>query len=200
MGTLAKWEYFSDSFSIAFGPDKFTNYEISLINEHSFLHLQGMLGWGISSDVKTLLVENKQIVGIILDSPGGRVYESRKLAELIFEFNLDTYSLKGCESACVTAFIAGENRYLAEDANLGFHNYTTGSSLIDDKVDMQHEMENDFEIYRRQGVEEIFLKTIVANTSKNMWYPTFNTMLNDGIIHGLIDPSEILPVELDTLK
>jgi hypothetical protein len=188
ISTFAKWNCISDSFNIVFGPDYYTNFEISLTNEKTIMHLQGILGWGISGDVKSLPVENTQIAGIVLDSPGGRIYESRKQAELILENDLDTYSIEGCESACVAAYIAGKERYLAKDAKLGFHNYTTGSLQLDGKVNMQLEMERDFELFRKQGVDEIFLKTIIANASSNIWYPTFDTLINDGVVHGMRKP------------
>ena len=89
-----------------------TDYSLTQSRQGRFLHLQGPLDIGITTAVKEMLDEHPQIAAVILESEGGQIYEGRGLALLIDERGLDTYSFKGCSSACVTAFVGGINRFL----------------------------------------------------------------------------------------
>lgn len=107
---------------------------------------------------------------------------------------LDTYSLKGCYSACTTAFIAGKNRYLSREANLAFHQYNMGYKNLGVFVDIKKEQQQDLLIFQRQGVTSEFLERLFNTRHDDLWYPTTQEMLDARVIKGIINPSDLTPV------
>jgi len=75
--------------------------------------------------VEVLIKENPQLSFVILESPGGQIYEGRGLSRLFTKHQLDTYSYKECSSACATAYIGGKQRYPGSNDEIGFHQYET---------------------------------------------------------------------------
>ena len=187
--------FYKHFFRLGFGEDEYGNYSIKLEKNNTLIHLQGGLGFGVSEEVAQLLKKYPKVEGIILDSIGGRIYEGRELADLISTYDLDTYSLKGCYSAATTAFIAGNNRFLGTGANLAFHQYTLGSDYIDTFVDIEEEQVKDLLIFQRQGIKSEFLDKLFNVPHEELWYPTVDEMLDAGVIHGIVNPSDLSPVE-----
>ena len=58
---------------------------------------------------------------IRFESPGGHVQPAMEVASIIRQRGLDTYVGRFCASACTLALLAGRQRWLAPDAELGFH-------------------------------------------------------------------------------
>jgi hypothetical protein len=199
LGTLANlnlsWPTYKEIYQLGFEKDEFANYKLELKQNNSLIHLQGGLGFGVSKEVARLLKKHPDVKGIILDSYGGRIYEGRELSKLILIYGLDTYSLKGCYSAATTAFIAGKNRFLGTGANLAFHQYYMGYKNLGVFVDMEKEQEEDLRIFQRQGVKREFIEKLFNTPHNDLWYPSVDEMLDAGVIHGIINPSDITPVE-----
>ncbi len=197
LGSLdSYWPIYKGCFRMAFVKDNdFGNCTLTLEKNNTLIHLQGGLNLGVSKEVSKILKRNPGIEGIILDSIGGRIYEGRKLAKLISAYGLDTYSLKGCYSAAAVAFIAGERRFLGMGANLAYHQYKAGHEGLDSFVDMKEEQAKDLLIFRRQGIKSEFLDKLFNASSDDFWYPTVDEMLDAGVIHGVVNPSDLLPIE-----
>ncbi len=189
------WPIYKDFFRMGFQKDEWGNYTLKLEKDNTLIHLQGGLGFGVSEDISKLLKKNPKIEGIILDSIGGRIYEGRELADLISTYGLNTYSLKGCYSATTTAFIAGKNRFLGIGANLAFHQYQVGYKSMNGLVDMKDEQAKDWLFFQQQGIKRKFLDKLFNTHPEDLWYPTVDEMLDAGVIHGIINPSDLLPVE-----
>ena len=189
------WPIYKDYFRIGFQKDEWANYTLKLEKDNAFIHLQGGLGFGISEEVSQLLKKYPEVQGIILASSGGRIYEGRKLADLISKYSLDTYSFKGCYSAATIAFIAGKNRFLGIGANLAFHQYQVGYKSMDGIVDMKDEQINDLLIFQQQGIKSEFLERLFITHHDEFWYPTVDEMLDAGVIHGIVNQSDLLPIE-----
>jgi ATP-dependent protease ClpP protease subunit len=189
------WPIYKDFFHMGFQKDEWGNYTLKLEKNNTLIHLQGGLGFGVSKDISKLLNKYPEVKGIILDSSGGRIYEGRKLADLISAYGLDTYSLEGCHSAATTAFIAGKNRFLGIGANLAFHQYKAGYKSMDGLVEMEDEQAKDLLIFQQQGIKGEFLDKLFIARNQDFWYPTIDEMLDAGVIHGIIQPSDLLPVE-----
>lgn len=187
-----KWMY-----NISFKKDEFANYTLKLTKNNTIIHLQGGMGFSISEDVAELLESNPNVQGIILDSIGGRIYEGRKLSKLILTHGLNTYSLKGCYSICTTAFIAGKNRYLGLGANLAFHQYSTGYRNLDATVDIKKEQATDLKLFQQQGVKKDFLDKLFNTPHDDLWYPPLDEMLHAGVVHGIVNPSDISPIQYE---
>jgi len=189
------WPVYKELYQIGFRKDEFSNYTVELKKGDSLIHVQGGLGFGVADEAAVLLANNPNINGLILDSYGGRIYEGRELSKLILIYGLDTYSLKGCYSACTTAFIAGKNRYLSSEANLAFHQYSMGYKNLSVFVDIKKEQEEDLRIFQRQGVASEFLEKLFNTRHDDLWYPTKQEMLDAGVIKGFVNPSDITTLD-----
>ncbi len=198
-GTLVNlasyWPIYRDFYRIGFGKDEYANYALKLEKNNTLIHLQGGLGFGVSKEVSKILKKNPEIEGIILDSIGGRIYEGRELAKLISAYELDTYSFKGCYSAATIAFIAGEKRFLGIGANLGYHQYQMDYEGLDAYIDIKEEQAKDLLLFRQQGVKSEFIERLFETSHDDLWYPTVDEMLDAGVIHGIVNPSDLLPME-----
>jgi hypothetical protein len=190
------WPIYKDLFRMGFQKDEYGNYTLKLAKNNTLIHLQGALSFGVSKEVAKLLKKYPEVEGIILDSQGGRIYEGRTLAKLISTYGLDTYSLKGCYSAATIAFIAGKNRFLGIGANIALHRYRMDYKNLEPFMDAKEEQAKDLLIFQQQGVKSEFLDKLFGASSDDLWYPTVDEMLDAGVIHGIVNPSDLLPVEL----
>jgi hypothetical protein len=157
--------------------------------------LKGELSFGVSKEVAKYLRKCPEIKSIILDSIGGRIYEGRELAKLISTYGIDTYSIEGCYSAATTAFISGRSRFLGMGANLAFHQYKTYYKNLDSYVDLEAEQAKDLVIFQQQGIKGEFLDKLFNTHHDDLWYPTVDEMLVADVIHGIVNPSDLLPAK-----
>jgi hypothetical protein len=187
------WIILKDNFHLGFQlEDEFADYKINLIKNGKLIHLEGGFGFGVSKSVQDKLETASNIEGIVLDSRGGRIYEGRELAKIINKNNLNTYSLKGCYSACAISFVAGKRRFLGSGANIGFHKYEPfGTS----GVDMTEEQEKDLSYFRQAGVKKSFLERLYKTSNKDLWYPTVDQLLDGNVIHEVVNTSDLIPLK-----
>ena len=174
-----------------------TDYTLNVVNQGGFLRVQGPLDIGITRAVENMLDGHPQIRAIILDSDGGQIYEGRGLAILFDERGLDTYSFSGCSSACSTAFVGGINRFLGTKAKLGFHQYRLDSDTILQFYkfyDLDIEQRKDLDLYQAKNINNEFLKKIFETPHDRMWFPNVQTLIDAGVIHGVVDEQDILSI------
>ncbi|TNC80217.1 MAG: hypothetical protein C9356_14920 [Oleiphilus sp.] len=189
------WPEYRDLYQIAFGIEVISDYSLELTSDSRLIHLNGGLAFGVSSDVRAMLLRHPEVEGIILNSIGGRIYEGRELAQLIAQRQLNTYTTEGCYSACGTAFISGTQRFLARGANLGFHQYQSGLLSNPAHVDLSFEQEKDRAVFHKQGVTKEFIDRMFQTSHDDMWIPSVNQLLKSGVVHHLVDASDVLPVQ-----
>jgi hypothetical protein len=171
--------------------DGFGDYKVQLANNKLFIHITGSLGFGVSEELEEILEKHPKVNGVILDSRGGRIYEGRELAKTIKRKGLDTYSLKGCHSACATAFIVGKKRYLGTEASIGFHQYRGFGSA----ESLELAQESDLQFFTQAGVKENIIQRLFKTSSEDFWYPTINQMLDGNVIHGVVNASDLSPIK-----
>lgn len=203
-GTLGNvsfsWPVYQHLYQVGFGVDPYGGYSLELTADGEKIHLQGGLGFGVAQELQQLVANNPNVRAIILDSNGGRVFEGRELAQVILHNRLNTYSLKGCYSACGTAFIAGKERYLASGANLAFHQYKSAAQNLGVVVDLSAEQKKDLAFYQRRGIKQDFIDRIFKAEKDDLWYPTLDEMLDAGVVHGVVSSSTLRPVQYTALK
>ncbi len=171
-----------DSFILA----KIKNYDVKLINNAIFVN--GEFDYGVSDHIEELLEDNPLIDRIVLDSSGGLLYEASKLSKLILSNSLNTYSYSGCYSACTIAHVSGNRRYLSQDAQLGFHQYSYNRPNSElGKLDLFNSQKEDAMFFRKRGVSKIFTDKMYQADPEDMWYPNTKDLIRFGLIHELID-------------
>jgi tetratricopeptide (TPR) repeat protein len=106
---------------------------------------------------------------IVLNSGGGDVIESAKMAQSILKRNISTLVLQGdtCASACVLLFASGYNRTIYSGAKIGVHRVSSGEQ--DDSF-ARYMSINMNEVYKNLGVpDEIRLAMLDTPPDKMHW-------------------------------
>ena len=183
---------YRDIVTIALGPDRYADYTLQRVGDGSLVQFQGYLGYRAARDLRRVLASGPEVHGVILDSPGGWIASGRSLGRVIAERGLNTYSFEGCHSACATAFISGHNRYLADEARLGFHQYAVPFGGLEPFSNMWVEQQRDLQHFRKQGVSASFLARLFQAEHGEAWYPTQRELLAARVISGVVRSEEVL--------
>ena len=68
------------------------------------------------------MLQQADVFGLIIaQSPGGNLLAAHQIGRAIADNKINTAVLVSCQSACVDIFIAGVERSIAENAELGLH-------------------------------------------------------------------------------
>jgi ATP-dependent protease ClpP protease subunit len=86
----------------------------------TWLAVEGQIGDGFAEQVITKL-RDVRAVGLIIESPGGSLYEARRLGRWLRENGLRVAVSGLCTSACVDVLAGGIERLITPDAKLGIH-------------------------------------------------------------------------------
>lgn len=179
-GLVSGAEQFIDGrVALAVGP---YSYSVSLLHGGREIAVRGGLGFGVADAVRTVLSANPGVRRIRLDSTGGALSEGTKLRDIILERGLDTYSARGCSSACVSAFAGGRFRYLQRGARLGFHLPRNWQAMGEDPVAPAYRAELAY--LRKRGLPDWFLDNWVR-TGQKFWYPTEFQLVSSGFVTSL---------------
>lgn len=168
---------------LAWERERAARYSLARDSENpALLRFAGTLELGVTKQLTALLSEEGRIRGLVLDSPGGHVYEGRGVAKLVQRFGLDTYVTGTCSSACATVFIAGKERVLGPEGRLGFHQHLMDANYPVYLVDEEAEMKKDLAFYEAQGIAPGFLEQVFATPHDGLWFPDSEEMLAAGVI------------------
>lgn len=147
--------------------------------------ISGEIDFGITRDFRAFLEQNSGGRTLILDSPGGSIYEGRGLLRIVSDNGLDTHVEAECLSACVLAFLGGGRRTLAPDAGLGFHQYAVDYSKLKQTIpfyDPKREQAHDIALMRGIGVSEDFLERMFQQPHEGIWMPPHDVLVDAGIV------------------
>ncbi len=170
--------------------ERAARYSLVLDEETERLHFSGSFELGVTKKLTALLEEQPGIRGIVLDSPGGHIYEGRGVAKLVQRHGLDTYVFGSCSSACTTAFIAGRTRSLGPEGRLGFHRHWMAADYPVFLVDAEAEMAEDLAFYEAQGIAPAFLAQVFDAPHDGLWFPAREELLAAGVVHRSGSPPE----------
>lgn len=164
-------------------------FQLSLQQNGRQLRIEGALDIGITRKVGEMIELNPDIQSVLLNSPGGQIYQGRGIARLITEYRLDTHVEVECSSSCVTAFIAGQQRSLSHKGKLGFHQYrfdtTRTKQIIPLYESLLTEQQRDLDLFKQQGVSDKFLQLMFQQQADSIWFPPHQLLLEAGVIHHL---------------
>ncbi|MEO3430816.1 hypothetical protein AAFN88_18320 [Pelagibius sp. CAU 1746] len=156
----------------------------------TLLRFTGTFELGVTKKLTALLQARPDIRGIVLDSPGGHVYEGRGVAKLILRYGLDTFVFRLCSSACTTAFIAGKVRVLGPEGRLGFHQHWMDADYPVYLVDEEAEMQKDLAFYEAQGISEGFREQVFVTPHDGLWFPSVEEMRAAGVVDRISETPE----------
>ncbi len=172
LGELSQMAFFNDS-SI---PD----YKLTVTEGGKEIKLEGGFKYGLSQDLKRLMLSAPSARIVNLESVGGRIAMGEEIAKVIEEYNFGTVSNSGCFSACTIAFLAGKERFLGIDGRLGFHAGAFAG------VESSESKSGEYAIYRgltaKYGTSSAFIRKILATPHDKMWYPDRDELVKERII------------------
>ncbi|MBM0104705.1 ATP-dependent Clp protease proteolytic subunit [Steroidobacter sp. S1-65] len=163
--------------SIAFNYDSLKRVNATLSADGTILTLQGTIGTGSYEYVHQVLGAAPEVRTIVLDSQGGRIREAEQLAEMVRDRGLDTYVEGQCASACTYLFLAGKDRAATPNAKIGFHRPSFAGTS-----DYQAGLTKMLAYYRTAGISEPFLDRIRNTKSEQMWYPSRDELIDNGVL------------------
>jgi len=86
----------------------------------TWVEVKGQIGDGFADQVIGRLRQSEAI-GLLINSPGGSLYEARRLGRWLRDNGLRVAVDSFCTSACVDVLAGGIERYVTAEAKLGIH-------------------------------------------------------------------------------
>ena len=178
---------------ITLSPDGETVYIIGAIMDDSFLRFDA------------LLLAAPKVKTVFLASPGGLTIEGRLIAALVRKRRLNTYVEHYCASACTQVFVAGRERTLGAEGELGFHQAvglgsrgetsklaaTTTRPLSSTTVFGINGNDTLRLAYELAGIDQPFIAKALARGHDDMWVPTLAELRQSHIITRQADRPEL---------
>lgn len=96
--------------------------------DKTWLVVDGQIGDGFADKVISRL-RAERAVGLVINSPGGSLYEARELGRWLRENGFPVGVDKLCTSACVDVLAGGIERYVTANAKLGIHQSKVPANL-----------------------------------------------------------------------
>ncbi|WP_206486178.1 hypothetical protein [Thalassotalea sp. G2M2-11] len=173
-----------ESGKLIIGESKLPPLSIRVMNQGTEVELQGGLEFGASNRLSQVLVNNPSIRIIHLNSQGGRIAEAKKLAILVKQNKLITYSKTQCLSACPIVFLAGKEKLLGDSAKLGFHSASFGGVSGSDVEELNKSLLSQLE---EAKVPSWFVKKVSKISSEDVWTPSTDELIKAGVIDKVVD-------------
>ena len=79
-------------------------------------------------------------------------------------------------------FVAGEERWLVGNAELGFHQYKVVSPIQMSTFEPEHEQMTDQAYLLSRGVSQAFVDNAFQAAPDSMWLPDHRTLLDEGVL------------------
>ena len=147
--------------------------------------------------LQRILRLNPSIDNLILTSKGGSLRAAEEIVDTVFEYSLDTTANGPCESACAIIFLAGDERRVLGEPQIGFHRPTidgdTELKYLEryKSITLPNYIERVYEIGQRdvlkmvglldrQGISPELL--MEAYASPELWYPDLKKLIYVGAV------------------
>jgi len=153
----------------------------------TWVRYEGEITLGLTAELAAHL-SKERAVGLIINSPGGNVYEARKLGRYLRAKGLSVAVDRVCASACIDVLAGGVARYITPGARIGIHqssapgnvgSHSTGQSYVAGSALYLREM----------GVDpEVALAAASVPPNRMYWFSTseaIKTGLATRLIRGI---------------
>ena len=153
--------------------------DVQVSSDGHSLILRGTIVQGTARRFRYVLEGAPSVREVILTSEGGRMLEAERMGRSIRERKLDTRVDDHCMSACITLLLAGDMRTAPHLAKVGFHQPSfPGTSAAEMRVSTE-KLRND---YLAAGVDGAFLWRALATPAEDMWFPTWDQLLDANVL------------------
>ena len=159
--------------------------------------------WNDAETLDSMLLENKNIKTIQLNSGGGDIETADYMSDIIIDYELDTNVIGSCESACTKLLIAGKKRTVQKGSWVGFHQsswdaasmkkwylYSKENEGWKDEfefaewlyTDTQNYIFKNFLYFIERNIDPLFAIKTMKSQSDDMWYPRRKELLAANVI------------------
>ena len=180
---------------IFLSPDGTTVYIVGAIMDDSFLRFDA------------LLLNAPRVKTVFLASPGGLTLEGRLIAALVRKRGLNTYVEHYCASACTQVFVAGRQRVLGPEGELGFHQAVGVDESGETSALMAASTRKLSTVtvfgvngndtlrlaYEQAGIDQPFIAKALARGHDDMWVPSPAELSASHVITRQADHAEVPP-------
>lgn len=178
---------------IASGNDPMGDIDVKVATNGQSVILHGMFREGSAETVERILDAAPGATSLVLNSPGGRLFEAKKIATIVRARSLNTYVEGQCVSACTYIFLAGRDRAATPNAQIGFHQPSFPGLDADTQWALTRDM---LDVYRKAGLAESFVERIGRTLSEDMWYPTRDELIAANVITRMSLGGEAATIKL----
>lgn len=185
-----------EAYAMAFqGDPLIPDYALRLMRNGTELEITGGFKHGLSNDLSQLLKASPQITVIHLDSQGGRIGEAMQVRDLIQQRGLATYVADECLWACMIAFSAGKERWLAGTGKVGFHIDTPAVFPPEPpKLPVDGPPQGElltaviWALFSRNSLDPRLVERALATSGESLRIPATRELLDTGVVTGLAPP------------
>jgi len=174
----------NQSLMLAFGHDTMPGAQLHVLNRATEVEIAGGLSFGTSDRLRVILDATPTIRLVQLNNIGGWISEGVKLARLVEERKLATYTRRECDSACLLVFMAGRDRFLGSNAKLGFHEASIagiGGEIASEGTQTIRAA------LQRRGAPERFIAQAVSTPASSVWYPTDEELIAAHVVTAVVN-------------
>jgi len=165
-----------------------SNYDFRVLRDGTEVEISGGFRSGLADDFQKLLAQYPNIKTVHLNSEGGRQVEGRKLAEIFRSHGIKTYVANVCSSACTDAFLGGHERYLKNDAHMGFHQPL--SCVAPRSPEFKQIIDWDKRYMIDHGVLPAFAEKAMSTPNSSGWYPTQDELIHANVVTAVTSGDE----------
>jgi hypothetical protein len=170
------------SYVFLLGGDEFKEVALEIIDEGKTLKINGIFGNNSFNKIQKYLNENESVKRLYLNSNGGRLKEVTLITSLIKVKKLDTYVEDNCLSFCTVVFLAGEKRFATPTSKIGFHAPVLrgAEEFMSKELNQQSK-----DLYDTFNLPHDFVEKIFATPNTEMWYPSFQYLVEIGVVNKI---------------
>ena len=157
-------------------------YRVDISFDRKTLVLEGVMANGMMSAMDQILTQSPRLETVVLDSPGGDIFEARQFANRIQQYNLNTKVLVECSASCLIPFMAGQARTMGAGAKLGFHRYGLDFKQLRPYLDLESERIKDKAFFESRSISGVFMQMYMSEDRRALWYPKRSFLYDSGVI------------------
>jgi|GEM_PF-1444589 len=174
------WPQMKDMGPLAFGRDPLgPPARVSISPDGQRIILQGAVASGTSRRFAETLANAPNVKIVTLSSPGGRLLEAQRIADVVRERRLDTHAVKECSSACILILVSGVKRTAMAGSQIGLHQASLPGIPPSEVAAIETQSRK---VYERAGIASDFIDRALSTPNHSPWYPSADELYHARVL------------------
>ncbi len=152
--------------------------------DRTWLVVDGEIGDGFADQVIARL-RAERAVGLVINSPGGSLYEARRLGRWLRENGMPVGVDELCTSACVDVLAGGVERYVTANVRLGIHQSRVPAHLSSHEGG-QLSVVSAALYLREMGIDDSIALAAAAVPNNKMYWISLGEALDTGLVTKVV--------------